>query len=456
MAEKFDVIVIGGGPGGYVAAIRAAQLGKRTAVVERDKAGGRCLNYACIPAKTVLHTAELYDHACNSAELGLVVKDASIDWEALGKRRAAVSESLSGGVKMLWDKNKVTVLEGEGSLDADANVRVGDEVHEAGQVVLATGSVALPIPGVEFGDRVLDTWGAWSLPERPNRIAVVGAGASGAELASAYSKFGTEVIMIEMLDQILPAEDKDIAKVVERVFKKQGIEISTGTPVENVEASDSSVKFTYGDKSAEVDYLCIAGGRGPDTEGLGLEAAGIELEEGGRKIKVDEFQRTTNPKVFAIGDLVNRKALAHKASEEGVVAVETAAGVETHPVNQGLIVGATFCQPQVASVGLTEAQAKEAGHDIKVGKQKIAAEGAGIVYDDKDGLVKLVVDAKYGELLGAHVVGNRACDMIAELVATMELEGGYQELSRIVHPHPTVSEAVLDAARAVDGWAIHA
>src|SRR4051794_20106498 len=456
MADKFDVIVIGGGPGGYVAAIRAAQLGKKVAVVERDKPGGRCLNYACIPAKTVLHTAELYDHARNSAELGLVVKDATIDWDALGKRRAAVSESLSNGVKMLWDKGKVTVIEGEGSLDADGNVRVGGDVHEAGQVVLATGSVALPIPGVEFGDRVLDTWGAWSLPEQPPRIAVVGAGASGSEIASAYARFGTEVLLIEMLDQILPAEDKDMARVGERVFKKQGIEISTGAPVENVEAGESSVKFTYGDNSAEVDYLCIAGGRAPDTEGLGLEEAGIELEEAGRKIKVDEYGRTMNQKVFAIGDLVNRKALAHKASEEGVVAVEAAAGVETHPVDQELMVGATFCQPQVASVGLTEAQAGEAGHEIKVGKQKIAGEGSGTVYEDKDGLVKLVVEARYGEILGAHIVGNRACDMIAELVATMELEGGYQELARTVHPHPTASEAVLDAARAVDGWPIHA
>src|SRR5215207_746204 len=403
MADSYDVIVIGGGPGGYVAAIRAAQLGKKTAVIERDKAGGRCLNYACIPAKTVLHTAELYDHARNSTELGLVVKDASIDWDALGKRRAAVSESLSGGVKMLWEKNKVTLIEGEGSLDADGNVRVGDDVYEAGQVVLATGSVALPIPGVEFGNRVLDTWGAWSLPEQPKKIAVVGAGASGAELASAYARFGTEVLLIEMLDQILPAEDKDIAKVVERVFKKQGIEISTGAPVENVEAGESSVKFTYGDNSAEVDYLCVAGGRAPDVEGLELEEAGVELEENGRKIKVDDYQRTSNQKVYAIGDLVNQKALAHKASEEGVVAVEAAAGVETHPVNQELMVGATFCSPQVASVGLTEAQAKEAGHEVKVGKQKIAAEGAGVVYDDKDGLVKLVVDAKYGEVLGAHI-----------------------------------------------------
>jgi dihydrolipoamide dehydrogenase len=455
MADSFDVIVIGGGPGGYVAAIRAAQLGKRTAVVERDKAGGRCLNYACIPAKTVLHTAELYDQSRNSAALGLTVEGARIDWDALGKRRAAVSETLSNGVKMLWDKNKVTVIDGDGSLTAEGNVKVGDDVHEAATVVLATGSVALPIPGVEFGDRILDTWGAWSLPEQPAKIAVVGAGASGSEIASAYGRLGTEVLLIEMLDQILPAEDKDMAKVVERVFKKEGIAISTGAPVENVEAGESSVKFSYGGEKAEVDYLFIAGGRAPDVEGLGLEEAKVELAENG-KVRVDEYQRTSNPKVYAIGDLVNAKALAHKASEEGVVAVEHAAGAETHPVDQSLVAGATFCHPQVASVGLTEAAAKEAGHDVKVGKQKLGGVGGATVYDDKDGLVKLVVDSKYGEILGAHIVGNRACDMIAELVATMALEGGYQELARIVHPHPTISEAIPEAARAVDGWAIHA
>jgi len=457
VADSYDVIVIGGGPGGYVAAIRAAQLGKRTAVVERDKPGGRCLNYACIPAKTVLRTAEVYTEARDSADLGVVAKDVSLDWEALGKRRAGVSESLSSGVKMLWDKNKIAMIEGEGSLTADGNVKVGDDVYETGAAIIATGSVALPIPGVEFGERVVDTWGAWSLPEQPKRIAVVGAGASGCEIASAYGRFGTEVLLIEMLDQILPAEDKDMARVVERAFKKQNITISTGAPVENVEAGKRSVKFTYGDgdRSAEVDFLCVAGGRAPDIEGLGLDEARVELEESG-KVKVDEYQRTSNPKVYAIGDLVNAKALAHKASEEGVVAAEHAAGVETHPVDQNLVPGATFCHPQVASVGLTEAAAKEAGHDVKVGKQKLGGVGGATVYDDKDGLVKFVVDAKYGEILGAHIVGNRACDMIAELVATMALEGGYQELARVVHPHPTISEAILDAARAVDGWAIHA
>ncbi len=455
MADSYDVIVIGAGPGGYVAAIRAAQLGKKTAVVERDKTGGRCLNYACIPAKTVLRTAEIYHQAQEGAELGVVAKDVSLDWEALGKRRASVSESLSSGVEMLFKKNKIALIEGDGSLTAEGDVKVGDEIYGAGTVVLATGSVARPIPGVEFGDRVLDTWGAWSLPAQPRKIAVAGAGASGCEIASAYGRFGTEVILIEMLDQILPAEDKDMARVVERAFKKQNITISTGAPVENVEAGGDSVKLTYGGESAEVDYLCIAGGRGPDVEGLGLDQAGVKLAENG-KIEVDEFCRTSNQKVYAIGDLVNAKALAHKASEEGVVAVEHAAGERTHPVDQNLVAGATFCHPQVASVGLTEAAAKEAGHEVKVGKQKLGGVGGATVYDDKDGLVKLVVDAKYGEVLGAHVVGNRACDMIAELVATMALEGGYQELARVIHPHPTISEAVLDAARAVDGWAIHA
>jgi dihydrolipoamide dehydrogenase len=455
MSDSFDVIVIGGGPGGYVAAIRSAQLGKKTAVVERDKAGGRCLNYACIPAKTLLRTAEIYTEAREGADLGIVANDIAIDWDALGKRRAAVSESLSGGVKMLWNKNKIAVIDGEASLTADGNVKVGDDVYEAGAVILATGSVASPIPGVEFGDRVVDTWGAWSLPEMPKKIAVVGAGASGCEIASAYGRFGTEVLLIEMLPQILPAEDKDVVRVVERAFKKQNITIATGNPVENVEVGADSVKFTYGGESAEVDYLCVAGGRRADTEPLGLAAAGVELEENG-KVKTDGYQRTSNPKVYAIGDLVNGKSLAHKASEEGVVAAEHAAGVETHPVDQNLIAGATFSHPQVASVGLTEAAAKEAGNDVKVGKLKLGAVGGATVYDDKDGMVKIVTDTKYGEILGVHIVGNRACDMIAELVATMALEGGYQELARIVHPHPTISESIFEAARAVDDWATHA
>jgi dihydrolipoamide dehydrogenase len=454
MADSFDVIVIGGGPGGYHAAIRAAQLGKNTAVVETDKPGGRCLNYACIPAKTMLHTAELLDHAQHSAELGVTVKGASLDWSALAERRTKVSETLSGGVKMLWDKNKVTLIEGKGSLDGDANVVVDGTTYEAGAVVLATGSVALAIPGVEFGDRVVDTWGAWSLESLPKSIGVVGAGASGAEIASAYVRYGTEVTLIEMLPQILPAEDKDVVRVVERVFKKQGINILTGNPITDVEAGSKSIKAKVGDASIEVEYLAIAGGRGPDTEGLGLDAAGVKVGDGGR-VEIDEYQRTSNPKVYAIGDLVRGPALAHKAQEEGIVAAETIAGAPTHPIDPDLVPGATFCHPQVASVGLTEQQAKDAGKEVKTARMKLGGVGAAAVYEDRDGIVKLVIDPEYGEILGAHVVGNRACDMISELVDTVALEGGYQELARIVHPHPTISEAILDAARAVDGWAIH-
>jgi dihydrolipoamide dehydrogenase len=454
MADPYDVIVIGGGPGGYVAAIRAAQLGQRTAVVEHDKPGGRCLNYACIPAKTMLYTAEIYDRVANGAELGITTQEVGLDWAALGERRAKVSESLSNGVKFLWDKNKVEWIEGEGKLTAEGNVQVGDATPEAKAVVLATGSVALPIPGVEFSERVVDTWGAWSLPELPNRIAVVGAGASGAEIASAYGRYGTEVTLIEMLDQILPLEDKDMARVVERAFKKQNITISTGTKVESVEEGSESVKVSFGDQEIEVDYLCIAGGRAPDTEALAVGEANVEVEDDGR-VKIDEYQQTSNPKVFAIGDLVRGPALAHKAMEEGVVAVERIAGAETHPLNVDLVPGATFCHPQVASVGMTEADAKEAGKEVKIGRFKLGAVGAGTVYDDREGLIKIVADSEFGEILGAHIVGNRACDMISELVNTMALEGGYQELARIVHPHPTISEAVLDAARAVDGWATH-
>jgi dihydrolipoamide dehydrogenase len=453
MAEKFDTIVIGAGPGGYVAAIRAAQLGQKTAVVEKDKPGGRCLNYACIPAKTVLHTAEIFDEANNSADLG-VVAEASLDWGALGTRREKVSQTLSGGVSGLFKKNEIEAIEGEASLTADGNVKVGRKTYEAKSVILATGSVALPIPGVEFGGRVVDTWGAWSLPEQPKKLAVVGAGASGSEIASAYGRFGTEVILVEMLDQILPAEDKDCAKVVERAFKKQNIEVATGSKVESVNAGKDSVKFKYGENEAEVDYLCIAGGRAPDVEALKLGEAGVELDDDGR-VKVDEFQRTSKEGVYAIGDLVRGKALAHKAEDEGVIAAETIAGNQVHPLDQDAVPGATFCHPQVASFGLTEAQAKEQGLDVKVGKFQLGGVGAGTVYDDRAGIVKIIGDTKYGEIVGAHIVGNVACDMISELVNARELEGGYQDVARIIHPHPTISEAVPEAARAVDGWAIH-
>ena len=452
---SYDVIVVGGGPGGYVAAIRAAQLGQNTLVVEKDKPGGRCLNYACIPAKTILHSAEVFEDAGNSEDIGIKASKVTVDWKVVQDRREKISAQLSGGVKMLWDKNKIDQIEGEASLTADGKVKVGGDEHEAKAIVLATGSVAMPIPGVEFGDRVLDTWGAWSLNEMPKKMIVVGAGASGAEIASGYGRFGVEVTLVEMLDQLLPAEDVDIAKVVERAFKKQNITTMLGTAIEDVSATKTGVKAKAGSETLAADYLVIAGGRRPDTDALNLEAAGVELEEAGR-IKIDEFQRTSKEGIYAIGDLVRGPALAHKAMEEGVVAVETAAGAPTHAVDPNGVPGATFCHPQVASVGMTEAQAVAAGHEVKAAKFKLGAVGAAPIYKDTLGIVKIVGDAKYGEILGAHIVGNRACDMIAELVAVRELEGGYPELQRIIHPHPTMSEAILDAARAVDGWATHA
>jgi dihydrolipoamide dehydrogenase len=454
MAE-YDVIVIGGGPGGYVAAIRAAQLGQKTAVVERDKAGGRCLNYACIPAKTVLHTAEVFTEVSqDGADLGIKSNGTSIDWKAVQARRERVSKTLEEGTEFLWNKNKVEFLKGEGALAGSGKVKVGDDEHQAKAIVLATGSVEMPIPGIDFSDRVIDTWGAWSLPEMPKALVVAGAGASGSEIASGYARMGVEVTLIEMLEQILPLEDKDMARVVERQFKKDGIEVMLNTKVEGVTEQKTGVKVKAGDQEVKADYLAIAGGRRPDTGPLNLDAAGVKTNDRGQ-IEVDEWQRTSAEGIYAIGDLVRGPALAHKASEEGVIAVEHAAGHPTEPMNVDLVPGATFCHPQVASVGMTEEQAKETGRQIKVGKFKLGGAGASVVYDDRAGLVKVVGDPEYGEILGAHIVGNIACDMISEFVDVIALEGGYPELERIIHPHPTMSEAVLDAARAVDGWAIH-
>jgi dihydrolipoamide dehydrogenase len=454
MAE-YDVIVIGGGPGGYVAAIRAAQLGQKTAVVERDKAGGRCLNYACIPAKTVLHTAEVFAEVSeDGADLGIRSNGTSIDWKAVQARREKVSKTLEEGVEFLWNKNKVEFLKGEGALAGGGKVKVGDDEHQAKAIVLATGSAEMPIPGIDFSDRVIDTWGAWSLPEMPKALVVAGAGASGSEIASGYARLGVQVTLIEMLQQVLPLEDKDMARVVERQFKKDGIEVMLNTKVEGVTEQKTGVKVKAGDQEVKADYLAIAGGRRPDTDPLNLDAAGVKTNDRGQ-IEVDEWQRTSAEGIYAIGDLVRGPALAHKASEEGVIAVEHAAGHPTEPMNVDLVPGATFCHPQVASVGMTEEQAKETGRQIKVGKFKLGGAGASVVYDDRAGLVKVVGDPEYGEILGAHIVGNIACDMISEFVDVIALEGGYPELERIIHPHPTMSEAVLDAARAVDGWAIH-
>jgi dihydrolipoamide dehydrogenase len=456
MAESsYDMIVIGSGPGGYVAAIRAAQLGFKTAVVEKDDVvGGRCLNYACIPAKAVLRSADILSEVREANEFGITVGEPTVDFGAINERRLKVIKTLTGGVSGLFKKNGVEVINGTGSVTADANVVVDGTTYEAKHVILATGSTRRSIPGVEFGGRVIGTEEAWALTDLPASLTVVGAGASGSEIASAYARLGTEVHLFEGLDRVLPTEDPDISKLVERGLKKQGMKVHTKTFVENVQTGESSVTFTAGGESFETDYLVIATGRAPDVEGLGLDTAGVKLDEQGL-IAVDGAMKTSVANVYAIGDLVPGPALAHKASDEGVIAAEAAAGKATHPIAYVDIPRATFCTPNVGSFGLTEAQAREAGYDVVVGKLQYGAVGAGTVYGDRQGLVKVVGDRKYGELLGGHIVGTRATELIQELVNVRALEGGYAELGRIVHGHPTLSEAVMEAARDADGWLIH-
>jgi dihydrolipoamide dehydrogenase len=456
--SAYDCIIIGSGPGGYVAAIRAAQLGMRTAVVEKDQIGGRCLNYACIPAKAVLRAADIVTEIEEAGDFGVTVNGHSIDFAKVNERRQKVISTLVGGVGGLFKKNKIDVIEGHGSLTGAGSVRVGSpkdgDEYEAKAIVLATGSVKKPIPGTQFGGRVIGTEEAWALPELPQRLAVVGAGASGAEIASAYARFGVEVLLFEALERVLPTEDADISKLAERGLKKQGMQIFTKTLVQDVASGEDGVTFTYGGEQASADYLVIAAGRGADVEGLGLDEAGVKLTDGGL-VAVDGALRTSVPGVWAIGDLVPGPALAHKASDEGIIAVEDAAGQATHPLVHVDIPRATFCTPNVASFGLTEQQARDAGHDVVVGKVPYGAVGGGTVYGDRSGLVKVVGDRTYGELLGGHIVGSKATELIQELVNARTLEGGYPEVARIVHGHPTLSEAVMEAARAADGWLIH-
>jgi dihydrolipoamide dehydrogenase len=452
--SSYDTIVIGSGPGGYVAAIRAAQLGQSTAVVERDKVGGRCLNYACIPAKAVLRSADLLSEIRDGEEFGLKVSGVEVDYPAIQARREKVVSTLTSGVSSLFKKNKIDLIEGDATLTADGDVRVGESAIGAGSVILATGSVPRPIPGVELGGRIIGTEQAWALQEIPARLAVVGAGASGAEIASAFARLGSEVLLLEALDRALPTEDADISRLVERGLKRQGIDVQTGSPVADVKVGDTSVSFSYGSSTAEVDYMVIAAGRGADVAGLGLAEAGVELDERGL-IRVDGALRSSRPGVYAIGDLVAGPALAHKASDEGIIAAEDIAGLPTHPISYLDIPRATFCTPNVGSFGLTEAQAREQGYDVVVGKVPYGAVGGGTVYGDRTGLVKVVGESKYGELLGGHIVGSRATELIQELVNVRLLEGGYPELARIIHGHPTLSEAVMEAGRAADGWLIH-
>jgi dihydrolipoamide dehydrogenase len=456
--SKYDCIVIGSGPGGYVAAIRSAQLGMKTAVVEKENVGGRCLNEACIPAKAILRVAEVMQEVDHAGDFGISVNGASFDYTGAAKHRDKVVKTLTGGVGMLFKKNKIDLIEGFASVTDDANVRIGGQFDgteiETDHVVLATGSVAKPILDLEFGGRILDTAGMWLLNEQPSRLCVIGAGASGTEIASALGRLGSEVLLLEALDQILPLEDEEIAKACAREIRKQNVRIETGAKVEGAQASDSGVSVSFNGNSQEFDYLVIAAGRGPDVEGLGLEEAGVERDERGL-VKVDGRLRTSREGIWAIGDMVAGPALAHKASDEGIIAVEDAAGNEVHEIDYTYIPAVTFCYPQVASFGLTEKAAREAGYDVVVGKVPMGAVGAPTVYGDRSGLVKIVGDKKYGEILGGHICSVKAADLIQELVNARELEGGFHEVARTIHPHPAFAETVMEAARATDGWLIH-
>ncbi|MGA2471005.1 MAG: dihydrolipoyl dehydrogenase [Solirubrobacteraceae bacterium] len=455
MAKRsFDCVVIGSGPGGYVAAIRAAQLGMATAVIEKDAVGGRCLNYACIPAKALLRAADILSEVREAGDFGIRVGEPSVDFAGVSERRAKVVATLTGGVSGLFKKNKIELIAGEASLTKNGAVRVGEDELSAKTVILATGSVPRALPGIDFGGRIIGTEEVWALAALPGRLAVVGAGASGAEIASAYARLGSETYLFEVLDRVLPTEDADISKIVQRGLSKQGIHVHTSTAIEGVKSTKTAVSFTLGEEKVTVDWLVIAAGRGPDIAALGLDVAGIALDDRGL-IAVDGAQRTSREGVYGIGDLVAGPALAHKASDEGIIAVEAAAGLQTYPLVHEDIPRATFCTPNVASFGLTEAQARERDFDVVVGKVPYGAVGAGTVYGDRSGLVKIVGERRYGELLGAHIVGAKATELIQELVNARSLEGGFAEVARIVHGHPTLSEAVMEAARDADGWLIH-
>ncbi|MDW8332622.1 MAG: dihydrolipoyl dehydrogenase [Bacteroidia bacterium] len=463
MEQSFDLIVVGSGPGGYVAAIRASQLGMKTAVVERENLGGICLNWGCIPTKALLKSAEVAEYFKHAQDYGFELSGVGMQFDKIVSRSRGVADKMSKGVQFLFRKNNITAVFGTGRLTAPHRVEValnagGSAVLTAPHVVVATGARARNLPGMEIdGKHIIGYREAMTLPYRPKSMVIMGSGAIGTEFAYFYNALGTKVFLVEYLDRILPNEDEEVSKQLMRVFKKNGIEILTSTQITGVEKKPSGVRVAMntGGKTEylEADVLLSAVGVVANVENLGLEALGVAMEKG--KIKVDEYLRTNVPGVYAIGDCVPGPALAHKASAEALVCVEKIAGHHPQPVDHLNIPNCVYCQPEVASVGLTEKAALEAGYELKVGKFPFTASGKATAAGKSEGFVKLVFDAKYGELLGAHLLGANVTEMIAELVVAKKLETTGHEIIKSVHPHPTMSEAVMEAAAAAYGEVIH-
>ena len=460
---NYDLIVIGSGPGGYVAAIRASQLGLKTAIVEKSELGGVCLNWGCIPTKALLKSAQVFDYIKHASDYGISVSGASHDFGAVVKRSRTVADGMSKGIAFLMKKNKIDVISGFGKLLSAGKVEVTDAagakaIHEAKHIILATGARSRELPNIKLdGKKILGYREAMVMPSQPKSMIVMGSGAIGCEFAYFYNSMGTKVTIVEFLPNILPVEDEDSSKEVAKSFKKSGIDIMTSASVESVDTSGVGckvkIKTAEGIKEMGCDVVLSAVGIQTNLEGLGLETLGVKTEKG--KVLVDDYYQTNVKGVYAIGDIVKGQALAHVASAEGIICVEKMAGHHPEPLNYNNIPGCTYCSPEVASVGYTEKAAKEAGYELKVGKFPFSASGKASAAGAKEGFIKLIFDAKYGEFLGAHMVGANVTEMIAEVVVARKLETTGMEIIKSVHPHPTMSEAIMEAAAQAYGECIH-
>jgi dihydrolipoamide dehydrogenase len=468
--DPFDIIIIGSGPGGYVTAIRAAQLGFKTAIVERDYLGGICLNWGCIPTKALLRSAEIFHYMQHPKDYGLSAENVSYDPAAVVKRSRVVSKRLNDGVGFLMRKNKVTVIWGEAMIDAPGKVTVkaskseapkgalGPDTYQAKHIILATGARPRVLPGLEPDKKLIWTYFEAMLPERmPKSLLVVGSGAIGIEFASFYRNFGAEVTVVEILPQILPAEDSEISAFARKQFEKQGIKILTDTKVAKLEKKADGVTATLegkgGTQTLNVERVISAVGVVGNIENLGLEKIGVKIERG--VVVTDGLGRTNVPGIYAIGDVAGPPMLAHKAEHEGVICVETIKGLHTHAMDKAKIPGCTYCNPQIASVGLTEAKAKEQGYDIRVGRFPFIGNGKAIALGEPDGLVKTIFDKKTGQLLGAHMVGAEVTELIQGYVIAMNLETTEEDLIHAVFPHPTLSETMHESVMDAYGRVIH-